>query len=173
MSHLSFEGQSKIDYCLECCEKHSQTARVLMREAIQRCQAKGCDTEGVKEKVKGVVEELMGIENDSTSVLNNERVDAINNVARLLWKDIYASGAELGHATEEKLKEVKEKLDGLAELVYKTREIEGDCPTCKVKMVEEEEQEPQEKPLDLTEYGKTASEKRRQLMEEIRSELGQ
>jgi hypothetical protein len=61
----------------------------------------------------------------------------------------------------------------LTDLVYKTRELEGDCPTCKVKKLEEEEQEPQEKPMDLSEYGKTASEKRRQLMEEIRSELGQ
>ena len=32
--HLSYEGQSKVDYCLECCEKHGQTAKVLLREAI-------------------------------------------------------------------------------------------------------------------------------------------
>jgi hypothetical protein len=173
MSHLSYEGQTKVDYCLECCEKHGATGKVLMREAIQRCDANGCNTEGVKEKIKGVVEELMGIENDTTTTTNNERVDAINKVARALWKDIYSSGAEIGGASKEDLKSFQDRLAMLTDLVYKTRELEGDCPTCKVKKLEEEEQEPQEKPLDLSEYGKTASEKRRQLMEEIRSELGQ
>lgn len=168
MSHLSYEGQSKVDYCLECCEKHGQTARVLMREAIQRCETSGCDTDGVKEKVKGVVEELMGIENDSTSVMSNERVDAINNVARLLWKDIYASGAELGHANNEKLKEIKIKLDGLAELVYKTREIEGECPTCKIKV----EAEPKPRMLEPSQdYGSKVAEERRKFLEEIKGSM--
>ena len=169
MSHLSYEGQSKVDYCLECCEKHSQTARVLMREAIQRCETNSCDTEGVKEKVKGVVEQLMGIENDSTSVMSNERVDAINNVARLLWKDIYASGAELGHANNEKLKEIKEKLDGLAELVYKAREIEGECPTCQIKVEAESETQVPKPPYDFV---SRASEERKKSLEEIRKEIG-
>lgn len=165
MSHLSFEGQSELDYCLECCEKHGQTAKVLMREAIQRCEADGCDSEGVKEKVKGVVEELMGIENDSSSVKQNERVDAINNSARLLWKEIYAGGAELGHANKDKLKELKEKLEALTELVYQAREQEEPCPTCKIESTKKEEEPKKEKAI-----GEEVAEKRRKFIEMVRRE---
>lgn len=168
MSHLSYEGQSKVDYCLECCEKHGATAKVLMREAIQRCDANGCDTEGVKEKIKGVVEELMGIENDTTTTTNNERVDAINKATRSLWKEIYASGAEIGGATKENLKSFQERLEALTEVVYKTREIEGDCPTCKIKFQEEHQES--EKP-NLEQYGRSVAQKRQELLDQIRAEI--
>ena len=170
MSHLSFEGQSPTSYCLECSEKHGQTAKVFMREGLQRAEVDGSNSEGVIEKVRGVVEELTGFEADTETVENPE-VSALNAEAREIRKFIYASKAEIGGASIEILQEIKKKIDGLVDAVYILRQKE-ECPTCKIKKFEEE-QETQEKPLDLSEYGKTASEKRRQLMEEIRSELGQ
>jgi FtsZ-binding cell division protein ZapB len=142
-----------------------------MREALQRAEVNGSNSEGVIEKVKGVVEELTGFEADTETVENPE-VSAINAEAREIRKFIYASKAEIGGASVDILQQIKKKIDGLVDAVYILRQKE-ECPTCKIKRLEEEEQEPQEKPLDLSEYGKTASEKRRQLMEEIRSELGQ
>jgi len=142
-----------------------------MREGLQRAEVDGSNSEGVIEKVKGVVEELTGFEADTETVENPE-VSAINAEAREIRKFIYASKAEIGGASTEILQEIKKKIDGLVDAVYILRQKE-ECPTCKIKKLEEEEQEPQEKPMDLSEYGKTASEKRRQLMEEIRSELGQ
>ena len=55
-SHELYTG--KLDYCVECAVKHSQTAKVLMREALQRASAGSSSNESVQEKVRGVVEEL-------------------------------------------------------------------------------------------------------------------
>ncbi|GAJ07880.1 unnamed protein product, partial [marine sediment metagenome] len=75
MSHLSYEGQSEIDYCIECSVKHGQTAKVFAREALQRAEAEGNpSSEGVKEKIRGIVEELTGMEDDTNTTTGNENV---------------------------------------------------------------------------------------------------
>jgi hypothetical protein len=167
MSHLSYEGQSKVDYCLECAVKHGQTAKVLMREALQRAEASGSESEGVVEKVRGVVEELSGLEDD-TNTIENESVTALNNLARDIRKDVFASKCEIGGCNIESLRQIKERIDGLVDLVYLTRQKE-ECPTCKIKA---EIEEPKVEKPSLEEYGKSVSEKRRQFMEEIRSKIG-
>lgn len=129
----SFEGQSDVDYCIECSVKHSQTAKVLMREALQRAETGDPSMEGVQEKVRGVVEELCGLEDDTTTV-SNEMVTMLNTSARELRKFIYTTGAELGGASMEQLREIKGMVDDLVEASYTVRAAE-ECPGCNVESV--------------------------------------
>lgn len=124
----SFEGQSAVDYCIECAVKHSQTAKVLMREALQRANAGDPALPGVMEKVRGVTEELCGLEDD-TSTVDNKRVVSLNTMARELRKTIYTSGAELGTAKTEDLEKIKKMTDVLVEATYLVRGAE-ECPNC-------------------------------------------
>ena len=166
MSHLSYEGQSEVDYCIECAVKHGQTAKVFIREGLQRAEADGTQSEGVKEKIRGVVEELSGMEAD-TDTVKNEKVTALNTEARELRKAIYKSQAEIGGASIDVLRQIKAHIDGLVEKTYKVREEEEECPTCEAHAETKEEPEP--KP-ELESYGVTVAEKRRKFLEEIRAE---
>lgn len=130
MSHLSFPGQTEIDYCIECGVKHSQTGKVLMREAVQRAEVDGPESPGVKEKVRGVIEELSGMEDDTDTKTGNENVIALNNAARMLRKHIYSTKAEIGGASIEQLRKIKTAIDGLVEFSYKAREAEEICVPC-------------------------------------------
>jgi len=127
----SFEGQSDVDYCLECCNKHSQTASMLMTEALQRAEAGGPGLPGVQEKVRAAVREITGFEDD-TETVNNPAVMELNTMARALRKHIYSTKAELGQASLEDLQGMKELVDNLVDASYMTREAEeGDCPECR------------------------------------------
>lgn len=134
MSHLSFEGQSKVSYCLECSEKHGQTAKVLLREALERAETNGVNTEGVMEKMRGVVAELTGMEDDTT--LNRkpdneaeEKVIELHIEARDIRKEIYASKCEIGGCEVEILREITQRLDDLVDEVYRARQT-YECPNC-------------------------------------------
>jgi hypothetical protein len=136
-----------------------------LKEALQRAEADGSDSEGVVEKVRGVVEELSGFEDD-TNTVDNPNVLVLNNMAREIRKAIYASKAELGEADIETLREFKKNLDELVDKTYEIRQTE-ECPTCKIKAQAEAEEVKKEVP-SLDEYGKSVSEKRRQFLQEIR-----
>lgn len=124
----SYEGQSDVDYCIECAVKHGQTAHVLMREAVQRAEVSGPEAPGVKEKVRGVTAELTGVEHD-TDTVGDPSVMALNTMARGVRKFIYTSGAEIGRASKEDLLEAKTLIRKLVEAAYMAREA-VDCPTC-------------------------------------------
>lgn len=127
----SFEGQSDVDYCLECCNKHSQTASMLMTEALQRAESGGPGLPGVQEKVRAAVREITGFEDD-TETVHNHAVMELNTMARALRKHIYSTKAEIGQASLEDLQGMKELVDNLVEASYLTREAEeGDCPECR------------------------------------------
>lgn len=132
-TYLSYEGQTKLDYCVECCLKHSQTSKVFMREAIQRAQVSSPSDPGVLEKVRGAVEELAGFDADSDTV-KNEKVSELNSSARLLRKYIYGKGAEIGTASLEDLREIKGLIDGLVDVTYQVRASE-ECIGCTVESV--------------------------------------
>ena len=173
MSHLSYEGQTKTSYCVECAEKHGQTAKVLLREALQRAVSDGSDSEGVVEKVRDVVEELAGYETDTNvDAKLYPKISMLNNMAREIRKSIYASQAEIGGATMDILEQVKKDLDHLVEETYNVRQTE-ECPTCKIEVKTEEVAEKTvKKAPSLDEYGKSVSEKRRQFLDEIRGVVG-
>lgn len=116
-----------------CAVKHSQTAKVLMREALQRAESNGVDTEGVKEKVRGVVEELSGLEDDTTTV-SSQQVIILNGASRDLRKFIYESRAEIGGAKISTLREIKTMIDQLVEATYKVRETE-ECIGCTTEQI--------------------------------------
>jgi len=160
--HLSFEGQSEVDYCVECAVKHGQTAKVLIREALQRAEADSPKTEDVKEKVKGVVEELSGMEDDTKTVMN-DNVTKLNTVARELRKHIYGTQAEIGGAKIEDLRQIKQAVDDLVNQIYQVREHEEECPECVVEEVGKEESET----LNLEGFGDAVAEKRRKFLEEV------
>lgn len=129
-SRLSYEGQSELDYCVECAVKHSQTAKVLMREALQRAEASSPSAKGVQEKVRGVVEELVGMEDD-TDTVKNEKVSTLNSLARSLRKFIYVKEAEVGGARIEDLREIKDMVDKLVDATYQIR-VSEQCIGCTV-----------------------------------------
>ena len=128
--HFSFEGQSELDYCIECAVKHSQTANTSMREAVQRAEAGSPSDKGVKEKVREAVGELVGLEID-TATVENEKVSTLNSLSRTLRKYIYAKRAEVGGAGLGDLREIKGLVDKLVDSVYTVRESE-ECIGCTV-----------------------------------------
>lgn len=161
MSHLSFEGQTKDQYCEECMQKHGQTAKVFMKECLQRAEVCGNGScEGVVEKVRGVAEELAGYESDSQSTQNPEII-ALNAVAREIRKWIFSVGGEIGQASMEQLRELKEKIELLVDKTYGVRP-KVDCLACKIEV---EQQQPEKPSID------TFSDRRRQLLEEIKSKF--
>ena len=129
----SFEGQSDLKYCIECAVKHSLTAKIAMKEAIQRAYAGDPGLEGVKEKVRVAVEELCGLDLD-TETVDNEMVAALNTSSRALRKFIYTTGAEMGRASREQLEEIKGMVDQLVEASYTVRAAE-ECPGCNVEEI--------------------------------------
>ena len=104
-----------------------------MREGLQRAEAGDPSLEGVKEKVRGVVEELCGLEDDTTTV-SNEMVTMLNSSARELRKFIYTTGAEVGKASIEQLREIKGMVNHLVEATYTVRAAE-ECPSCNIESV--------------------------------------
>lgn len=130
----SYEGQTELSYCIECMEKHSITAKVLMREGLQRAEADTPSSPGVQEKVRGVVEELAGFEDDSDTV-ENERVIALNTMARSLRKYIYTTGAEIGKASVTELRKIKAMIDQLVDATYLVRREEEACIGCSVEEI--------------------------------------
>jgi predicted ribosome quality control (RQC) complex YloA/Tae2 family protein len=77
-------------YCLECASKHVGTAKILLREALQRAE-KGEAPELVLEKVRGAYEELMGAEDDTMSVSDDD-IRKLNSMIRDLRKWFFTSG---------------------------------------------------------------------------------
>ena len=126
------KSEEDIDYCLECIEKHLQTAKVLMREAIQRAAA-GEPTEKVVEKIRGVVEELAGAEDDSDTTTDMD-VRRLNSKIRALRKEIWRRGLSVRGGTLEELNEIKRKIDALVDEAYRVAELKraqvSECPWC-------------------------------------------
>jgi len=125
-------AEQSTDYCLECAEKHLQTAKVLLREAIQRYEACYKNTEcvpccsensAVLEKVRGAVAELAGCEDDTSTNLNEPRIREINRRAREIRKEMWNKKLAFGEGTLEDLKETHGKIEQLANYVYEQPEI--------------------------------------------------
>lgn len=83
----------KVKTCLDCLNKHLNTAKVFSREAIQRFEANEPE-DRVLERVRGIVEELSGAEAD-TNGSDDESIREINTKLRKVRKGIWASGLEI------------------------------------------------------------------------------
>jgi hypothetical protein len=115
-SHIATPpGVSEEHYCYDCASKHLGTAKVLLREALQRA-VKGEPKEAILEKVRGAYEELMGAEDD-TQALSDERTRQINSMIRDVRKWFYDSGVIV--STDKNLiSEALSKVDRLNNEVY-------------------------------------------------------
>lgn len=110
----------KLDYCLECSEKHGQGAKVFMREGLQRFE-RG-NREGAVEKIRGVVEELTGLEDDTDSSKDVPEVRAINREARDIRREIWDKKLALGQGSIDDFRRIYGRLDSLVNKVYSATE---------------------------------------------------
>lgn len=102
-----------------------------MREALQRAESEGNPaSEGVKEKIRGIVEELTGMEDDTDTTLQNENITKLNTNARDLRKHIYSAKAGIGGADIDTLRDIKARVDQLVAETYLVREQEEICVPC-------------------------------------------
>jgi hypothetical protein len=119
-SHIATPpGVSEEHYCLTCLSKHLGTAKILIREALQRAE-KGEPREAVLEKVRGAYEELMGAEDDSQA-LSDERIRQINSQIRDLRHWFFDTGV-IVEPDKNKIAEALGRISKLNDEVYKEYE---------------------------------------------------
>jgi hypothetical protein len=119
-SHIATpEGVSEEHYCLDCMSKHLGTAKILIREALQRADANE-SKEAILGKVRGAYEELMGAEDDSQA-LKDERIRALNSQTRELRKWFFDNGV-LVDTDKAKIAEAMNRISALNDAVYQELE---------------------------------------------------
>lgn len=130
----SFSGQTQESYCVECIEGHTMTALTEMRHAIDRYRTAGKMTEGVSEKVRVAIAELMGIEEDAKNTSNatpavKAGIDNILNQVRWVRKEYGVSGIGLtvGQGEEQDLLNLRDKIQRIQNEAYTLVKV---CPTC-------------------------------------------
>lgn len=132
----TFQEQSDIGYCLECISGHTMTALTEMRHALDRYRTSGEMTEGVQEKVRNSIAELMGITYDvkDLSKASPEVEKGLNEIldeVRWIRKDAEsAKGLTRGYGSEEDLENLRNKIFALQNKAYS---LYQQCPTCKPK----------------------------------------
>jgi len=108
-------GISEEHYCLDCASKHLSTAKILIREALQRAE-KGEPPELVLAKIRGAYEELTGAEDD-TQALSDEGIRRLNSQIRDLRKWFFDSGV-LVETDKSKISEAFSRVASLNDTVY-------------------------------------------------------
>ena len=102
-------------YCLECVHKHINTANVLIREALQRFDAKE-PPDRVLEKVRAAVAELTGAEDDSKFATG--KVAEINKRIRDLRRHIWEKGYEFEVPSRDALLEIGGNIQDILKDIY-------------------------------------------------------
>jgi len=130
----SFTNQTDESYCVECIEGHTMTALTEMRHAIDRYRTAGKMTEGVSEKVRVAIAELMGIEEDARNTSGaapavKAGINNILNEIRWIRKEYGVSGIGLtiGHGEEQDLLSLRDKIQTIQNEAYTLVQV---CPTC-------------------------------------------
>lgn len=130
----SFSGQTEESYCVECIEGHTMTSLTEMRHAIDRYRTAGKMTEGVSEKVRVAIAELMGIEEDARNTSDaapavKAGIDNILNQVRWVRKEYGVSGVGLtvGQGAEQDLLNLRDKIQAIQNEAYNLVQV---CPTC-------------------------------------------
>jgi len=130
----TFQNQSDEGYCLECTSGHTMTALTEMRHALDRYRTAGQMTEGVQEKVRNSIAELMGITYDVRDLSNasSEVKKGLNEIldeVRWIRKEAESvKGLTRGYGTEEDLKNLSDRILVLQNKAYR---LYQQCPTCK------------------------------------------
>lgn len=116
--YLSYKGQGKSDYCLECLTKHYSKALGLIEEAIDRSLKEG---QGVQDKVREAVKEITAAEDDYGNFnipALQEKFDDIKRMAREIRKEIWEKRLTTTNTSKEDLMEIRDKLKALNDKVY-------------------------------------------------------
>jgi len=108
-------GVPEEHYCLDCASKHASTAKILVREALQRAEG-GEGVDLILAKVRGAYEELTGAEDD-TQALSDEGIRALNSRIRELRKWMFDSGL-LVEPSKDKIAEAYNRISALNDAVY-------------------------------------------------------
>lgn len=173
MSHLSYEGQPQSESkevakaCVPCAIGHFAASATFLNEAV-RFKKDGLTSPQVLDDIGGALGEQNAL----------ERIDLTPEKIRTLpdWEK------EMANMASEKSRELRHKLESVQSMEeletiaadtqefymmlnreWASKRLE-DCPTCKIEQLEKQ---PEKHSLD--DYGKTVSERRRQLLEEIRA----
>lgn len=123
--YLSFAGQSRENYCLECLNKHYSTALKYIEEAEDRSLKSG---QGVQDKVRVALKEIAGSEDDfglSDDPDFQRSLDKVKGVQRAIRKKIRAKNLTTINTSKEDLREIKNDLQGLLNETYKLAEEAG------------------------------------------------
>lgn len=135
-SGKTYADQSDTAYCIECIEGHTMVALTEMRHAIDRCRSAGDEiTQGVSEKVRVAIGELMGILEDARNTEDappdvKKELNEIQDEVRWIRKEYGVSGKGLtaGGGTMTDLEEARNRIFKLQTKAYALVE---NCPTCK------------------------------------------
>ena len=166
------ENKGVASACVPCAVGHFATSARVLNEAV-RFKKEGLTSSQILDDIAVVLGEQNACERID---LTPEKIETLPDWEKEMAGVALEKSRELRHRLEG-IQSVDE-LDELAagtEKFYKwlnrewlSKRLE-DCPTCKVKP--DEEQAEQQKP-SLEEYGKSAAERRQQLLNEIRAEIG-
>jgi hypothetical protein len=166
------EGNSVASACVPCAIGHLSTSARLLNEAV-RFKKDGLTSPQVLDDIAAVLGEQNALERID---LTPEKIEGLPE-----WEK------QMANVALEKSRELRHKLEGIQSMEqleslaaetekfyrYLNREWLSkrlqECPTCKVKP-QEETSEP-EKP-SLEQYGKSVAQKRQELLDQIRAEIG-
>ena len=147
-------GQSDESYCVECISGHTMTALTEMRHALDRFRTSNEMTDGVQEKVRNAVGELMGATYDIGNLSKadpkvREELNAILNEIRWIRKDAESvKGLTRGYGSLEDLEDLRNRILSIQNKAY---EIYKYCPTCAIKRETKTEPKVEEKNPSFTE----------------------
>jgi len=155
--------------CVPCAIGHFSTSARLLNEAV-RFKKDGLTTPQVLDDIAAALGEQNALERID---LTPEKMQGLAEWEKAMAELALEKSRELRHMLEGiQSMEQLETLAAGTEEFYKYLNREwlskrlADCPTCKIKA--EPQEQVQEPEVDLTQYGKGVSEKRRQFLEEIR-----
>jgi len=139
---VSFQGQSRVSYCLECLQKHSYKALGLAEEALSFSRPKGEITEPAREKIRKAIKELVTAEDDLGVESRDEEINnrlknigiMMRDIRKWAWSvNLPTTQKDIAYVEElvNRLRYLAEYVDATAELYYK-KFPEEECPVCKI-----------------------------------------
>jgi len=164
------ESKSVASACVPCALGHFSTAARLLNEAV-RFKKDGLTSPQILDDIAAALGEQNALERID---LTPEKIETLPEWEKGMADIALEKSRELRHRLE-----AIQNIDELTELAADTEKFYKmlnrewiakrleECPTCKIKP--EEDQEP-EKP-NLEQYGKTVAQRRKELLDEIRSGL--
>lgn len=166
------ENKGIASACVPCAIGHFSTSARLLNEAV-RFKKDGLTSPQVLDDIAAALGEQNALERID---LTPEKIHLLPEWEKQMAELALDRSRELRHMLQS-----VQSMDDLESLAAHTEEFYKylnrewaskrlqECPTCKIK-VAEEPKEP-EKP-DLEQYGKSVADKRRELLEEIRAQIG-